>query len=248
MKKPVLFVAALGLIGGAISVSAITPAEVRVKKAIADTMTAEELAAYKVRLAERVNKGAFDRAPGGPVRTPADLCTGTTPEIGTLPYNSGADTTVGQVDNYDLPADTTDPTCTAPTSCTGTGGQTLPPRGAIYTGTGTGPDRAYQFVTSANCALTISMDPTSTQDLALILYQANCSSSLADCGCVSDSGIGGAAETVTLNAVAGTVYYVVVDGYSTGAAPPGPSGPFTVAITGSGCTLTPVELQHFSVN
>jgi hypothetical protein len=246
MNKSVYFVAALGLIGGAISATAITPADVKVKKVIADKMTAAELAAYKERLAERANNGAFDNPRGGLQLTPADLCTGTTPEISALPYNSGADTTTGSVDNYDLPPDTTDPTCTAAATCTGTGGATLPPRGAIYTGTGTGPDRAYQFQVSAACNLTITMVATE-DDMALILYQTACSSNLADCACVSDSGFAGDPETITLAAVPGTTYYVVVDGYSTGATPPGPDGPFSFSITGSGCTLTPVDLQSFTV-
>jgi hypothetical protein len=248
MKRLVLFVAAIGLLGGALQAAAITPAEVKVKKAIADTMTASELAAYKQRLADRVNQGLINRSKGNRLRTPADTCTAATPEIGPLPYTPAADTTVGQADNFDLPADTTNPTCAVGASCTGAGPAGSLPFGAIYTGTGTGPDRAYRIITNANCTLTISMDPTSSQDLALILYQANCSSSLADCACVSDTGIGGAVETVTLNAVAGTTYFVVVDGYSTGATPPGPSGPFTISVTGTGCALTPVGLQTFSVD
>jgi hypothetical protein len=247
MKKFVLLAVALVLVVGAASASAITPAEVKVKKKIADTMTAEELAAYKVKLADRYNRGMFDNAPGGPSLAPADTCAAATPEISGLPYNSGSDTTVGQTDNYDLPSDVVAPTCTAAATCTGTGQAGSLPRGSIYTGTGTGPDRAYQFQTSANCELTLTLS-TTTADQAMILYQANCTSSLTDCACVSDSGFAGDPETIQLSAVAGTVYYIVVDGYSTSAIPPGPSGAFSVAITGSGCTLTPVELEGFSVN
>ena len=243
MKRLVLLVAATCLLGGAVQAVAITPAEVKVKKAIADTMTPQELAAYKQRLADRVNQGLL----GPKLRVPADTCTAATPEIGTLPYAPAADTTVGQVDNFDLPADTTNPTCAVGATCTGAGPAGSLPGGAIYTGTGTGPDRAYRIITNANCALTITMDPTGAQDLALIVYQANCSSSLADCACVDDTGVGGVAESVVLSAVAGTTYFVVIDGYSTGATPPGPSGPFTLSITGTGCALVPVELQSFSV-
>ncbi len=248
MKRLVLFAASACLLAGAVQAAAITPAEVRVKKVIADSMTAEELTAYKQLLADRVNQGLLDRAPGGPTRTPADTCTAATPEIGALPFNPAADTTVGQVDNFDLPPDTTNPTCAVGASCTGGGPAGSLPFGAIYTGTGTGPDRAYRIITDANCALTINMDPTGTEDLALIVYQANCSSALADCACVDDVGGGGAVESVTLNAIAGTTYFVVVDGYSAGATPPGPSGPFALSITGAGCSLTPVELQEFSIS
>lgn len=245
MKRSILVAAGLSILVGMGQASAITPAEVKVKKAIADSMSAEELAAYKQRLAERYNQGLFDRSQGG-VRTPADACTGATPEISALPYNGAADTTVGQTDNYDLPADTTNPTCSVGASCTGAGPAGSLPFGAIYTGTGTAPDRAYRIQTDANCTLTITASPTSAWDLALVVYQANCSSNLADCACVDDTGVASTAESVTLNAVAGTTYYVVADGYSSTGAP-GPSGPFTIGITGSGCNLTPVSLQSFTV-
>lgn len=250
MKRQVIFCAAVALLGFAVQAAAITPDEVRVKKAIADKMTPDELAAYKRILAERYNQGAFDKAKGGnsPILAPGDTCTAATPEISALPYNGAADTTVGQVDNFDLPADTTNPTCAVGASCTGAGPAGSLPFGAIYTGTGTAPDRAYRIQTDANCALTITATPTSAWDTSLIVYQANCSSALTDCACVDDTGVGGDAESVTLNAVAGTVYYAVIDGYSAGATPPGPSGGFNLSITGTGCSLVPVELQSFAVD
>jgi hypothetical protein len=218
-----------------------------VKKAIADTMSPDELAAYKERLAARV---AEKRANPGPL-VPADTCVGATFEIGTLPYVPAADTTVGQVDDFNLPADTTNPTCAASSTCTGAGPAGSLPRGAIYTGTGTGPDRAYRITPDLSCSVSITMDPTGAQDLALIVYQATCSSLLSDCVCVDDTGVGGVAETVTLDMAMGTTYFVVIDGYSTGGTPPGPSGPFTLSITettATGCMLVPVELQNFSID
>jgi hypothetical protein len=223
---------------------ALTADEVRVKKAIADTMTREELAAYKEQVADY-----FSQHPPSPTvitQTPADICSAATPEIDpVLPYGPVPDTTVGATDNFDLPTDTAAPTCTASTNCNGDGSAGSLPRGSIYTGTGTAPDRAWRIRTSANCNLTITMDPTGAQDLALIVYQANCSSSLADCACVDDTDTGGVAESVTLGAVAGTDYFIVVDGYSTGGPPP--SGPYTLHVAGAGCALVPVELQKFSV-
>ncbi len=223
---------------------ALTAEEVVVKQAIAETMTPEELAAYKARVADY-----FSRHPSSlPVipQLPADICTAATPEIDpALPYGPIADTTVGATDHFDLPPDVAAPTCTATTSCNGDGRPGSLPRGSIYTGTGLGPDRAWRIRTSANCNLTITMDPTGAQDLALIVYQANCSSSLADCACVDDTGRGGVAESVTLGAVAGTDYFIVVDGYSTGGPPV--SGPYTLQVAGTGCALVPVELQKFSV-
>jgi hypothetical protein len=224
---------------------ALTADEVVVKKVIADTMTPEELAAYKVRLA--ANFSHLPPPSSVLPQTPSDTCAAATREIDpTLPFGPVADTTVGATNNFDLPHDETDPTCTAATTCTGGGLPASLPRGAIYTGTGTAPDRAWRIRTNANCNLTITMDPTSTHDLALIVYQPTCSSSLADCACVDDTGGDGTAESVTLSAVAGTEYFIVVDGYSS-VGPPGPSGPYTLGIAGAGCALVPVELQQFSV-
>lgn len=224
--------------------------QVRVKKALADKMTPAQYQAHVEKMAKflaaRANGQGAAAAQGS--RTPGDTCTAATYEISALPFGPAASTTVGGTDNYDLPADTTNPTCTASSACTGTGTAGSLPRGAIYTGTGTGPDTAFRIRTSANCDLSITMQPTGAEDLALEVFQTQCSSSLSDCNCVSDSGFGGQSETVTLSAVAGTDYFVVTDGYSSGGTPPGPSGPFTVAIAGSGCTLTPVQLQNFGID
>lgn len=244
-------VALIALAFAATGALAITPDQVRVKKAIADSMTAEQLAAYKERLAANINSAAPQVKLDKAILAPADTCVATTPEISSLPYNPAADTTVGMADDFDLPADTTAPTCTAATTCTGAGPAGSLPRGGIYTGTGTAPDRAYQIQVDQSCTLNITMDPTGAQDLSLIVYEAQCSSALADCVCVDDTGVGGVAESVSLDAVTGTTYFIVVDGYSTGATPPGPSGPFTLSITettATGCMLTPVELQGFSIH
>lgn len=236
-------------VGRAAAQDAIDTSNIFVKKAIAEKMTPEQLQAYKETLAGRKAAGAFDRAPAGPNgnRTPGNICSAATYELGSLPYGPIGDTTVGATDNYDLPPDVTNPTCTAPGTCTGAGPAGSLPRGAIYTGTGTGPDRAWHIKTSANCNLSISMTPTGGQDLALITYLANCSSSLSDCLCVSDTGIENQTETISLSAVAGTEYFIVIDGYSAGGTPPGPSGPYTLTISGTGCSLVPVELQQISI-
>ncbi|HSX59750.1 MAG TPA: hypothetical protein VLF18_06095 [Tahibacter sp.] len=223
--------------------------QVRVKRALADSMTPEQYAAHVDRMAQLMAAQAAGTQGPTPnvIRAPGDTCVAATPEISALPYNSTG-STVSLVDNFDLPADTTNPTCAAGTSCTGAGPAGSLPFGAIYTGTGTGPDQAFSIRTDANCALTIGMTPTGGQDLALMLYQNQCSSALADCGCVADTGVANGLETITLNAVAGTQYFVVIDGYSAGATPPGPSGPFNLQITGTGCNLTPVQLQSFGID
>jgi hypothetical protein len=221
-----------------------------VRKAIVDRMTPEELHAYRLKLAQAIREGRLQR----PVRpqeaplTPADTCTAATYEIGSLPFNS-SDTTVGMVDDYDLPADITTPTCTASTSCTGGGPAGSLPRGAIYTGTGTAPDRAYRVRVSAPCDLTISgTDTAPNWDLSLIVYQTQCSSDLADCVCVDDTDFADATESVLMNAVPGLDYFIVIDGYSSGGTPPGPSGPFDLSVTGTGCVLVPAELLDFKIS
>jgi hypothetical protein len=205
-------------------------AGVHVKQAIADAMTPEELAEYTARLEAQATVAGL----------PADICDAATHEVSTLPFTPASDTTVGATDNYDLPPDTTNPTCTAAVTCTGAGPAGSLPRGAIYTGTGTAPDRAYRLAVDQNCTLSITATPESAWDLALFVYQSTCSSNLADCACVDDTGVNGVAETITLDAVAGTDYFILIDGYSTGATPPGPSGPFHISVTettATGCAL-----------
>jgi hypothetical protein len=170
----------------------------------------------------------------------ADTCDAATYETGTLPFDGGSDTTVGQTDDLDLPTDVVEPTCTAPTSCTGGGPAESLPRGGVFTGSGTGPDRAYRIRVDQSCSLAITATPEASWDLGVVVFEAGCSSSLADCACIDDDDSVGAAESVTLDAVAGLDYFVVVDGYSTGATPPGPSGPFNLSIaetTATGCAL-----------
>lgn len=221
--------------------------QVRVKAALAATMTPEQYAAHVDKMAKLLAAKANRTVSPNLVTTAGDTCAAATPEVGALPFATTG-TTVGATDNYDLPADTTNPTCAAGTSCTGAGPAGSLPFGAIYTGTGTGPDTAFSIKTNANCTLTLSMTPTGGQDLALELFQGQCSSALADCGCVSDTGVANAVENITLNAVAGQQYFVVVDGYSTGGTPPGPSGPFNISVSGTGCSLTPVQLQSFGID
>ena len=192
-----------------------------------------------------VPKGKFVPMAGGDTQATATC-------ISALPYTDTG-TTVGAIDDYNLPADTTSPTLTAgcATLATGAGPAGSLPRGAVYTGTGTAPDVVYSmsFPSGNPDTLTITMDPTGSQDLALIVYCNTVSSSLADGLCVDDTGVGGVAESVTVgNIAAGTTLYIVVDGYSTGGTPPGPSGPYMLSVTstgatqpscgGGGCTLT----------
>jgi hypothetical protein len=226
-----------------------------VKRAIADRMTPEELHAYKLELARAIKEGRIQRnvRPQFNPLTPADTCTAATYELTSLPFNS-ADTTVGMTDDYDLPPDITLPTCTASTNCTNPDALAgCGPRGCVYAGTGTAPDRAYRIRVSAPCDLTITGTPTAPPpddwDLSLLVYQTQCSSSLADCVCVDDEGFQGMAESVILNAVTGLDYFIVIDGYLEGGMNPPPNlGPFDLSVTGTGCVLVPVELLDFEIS
>lgn len=162
---------------------------------------------------------------------PADTCPLATLEVSTLPFNA-SNSTVGMVDDYDLEV-------AVPSGCS-LGGNS-------WTGTGVAPDMAYAIRTDATCTLDVGVIPTSTWDIALVIYTPQCSNSFADCVIVSDEGFPGDPESVTFTATGGTDYWIVIDGYSTGGTPPGPSGPFDLAITGTGCELVPVELRQFII-
>ncbi|AVP98430.1 hypothetical protein C7S18_15080 [Ahniella affigens] len=231
-------------LGVAFSAAAAEPWEafldqVRIKQAIADSLTPEQLEARKIRLAQWLYQQSL--IGGNASRTPGDVCTAATLETTLGPFN---DTTVGATDDFDLPADTAAPTCTAASTCTGAGPAGSLPRGAIYTGTGTGPDRAFAIRSSTACTMTITMDPA-TQDMALIAYQSTCSSNLADCACVDDTGVAGTAEVVTLDMQAGVDYFVVADGYTT-SGPPGPSDAYTMTFSGPGCTLVGASTVNYT--
>jgi hypothetical protein len=166
-----------------------------------------------------------------------DVCPGTT--ITALPYNDAAGTTVGLVDDYNMATDTTTPTVTGCPTCTatGTGPAASLPRGASYTGTGTGPDSAYTVTfSSAGNSLNVTMTPAA-EDLSLLVYTNVCSSLLPDAIVVSDRGAAAQAETVTISAMPAGTYNIVVDGYGTAA--PGSSGAYTLAVTGSGTIGAP---------
>ncbi len=219
----------------------VAPEHVLVKDAIARTLTPEQLRARRERLATLATPR---RTPARP-DTPGDACPGAIVELPPFPP-SFADTTVGANDDYDLPPDVFAPTCTAPTACTGAGPASSLPRGAIYAGTGRAPDRAFRLRSACDCTLTLTATPQSSWDLALIVYESVCSNAPADCVCVDDTGAQGQAETVVLQVLAERDYYVVIDGYSTAGTPP--SGPYTLALVGPGCSaLCPVELQSLTL-
>lgn len=164
-----------------------------------------------------------------------DTCTSAT-AIGALPYNDTG-TTVGMADNYDLPVAITAPTVTGCPSCNATGGgpAEAAPRGGVFLGSGTGPDVAYSITfSSSNNSIDVTLTPTGSEDLALIVYTDVCSNSLSDAIVVDDDSADGEAEHVVITNMPAGTYNIVVDAYSTGGTPPGPSGPYSIEVTGSG--------------
>ena len=164
----------------------------------------------------------------------SDVCSSAS-QISAVPF-ADSSTTVGATDNYDLPADTTSPTVTGCPTCNATGGGPVGslPRGAVYTGTGTGSDVAYRIsYATNNNSLNVTMDPLGAEDLALIVYTNVCSNLLSDAIVVDDTGSGGVAESVTITNMPSGAYHIVVDGYSSGGTPPGPSGAYSLNVTGS---------------
>lgn len=162
-----------------------------------------------------------------------DTCGTAATPITALPYNDPSGTTIGRADDYDLPADTSAPTVTGCPTCTPDGGGPVGAgiRGGVYTGTGTGPDTAYRISFGVgNANILVNMDSTAA-DMALIVYTNVCSNNLADAIVVDDDGVGGAVESVQITTMPAGTYHIVVDGYSTGATPPGPSDTYTLQVT-----------------
>ncbi|MBK8465234.1 MAG: hypothetical protein IPL32_05330 [Chloracidobacterium sp.] len=192
-------------------------------KATAGLMTSKEvIIADNRRLASRPFEGG-------------DSC-GAATAIGAFPYNDTG-TTLGMTDDYDLPVSIVAPTVTGCPTCIATGGGPVEaaPRGGVFLGTGTGPDVAYSITfTSSNNSIDVTLTPTGSEDLALIVYTDVCSNSLADAIVVDDDNAEGEAEHVVISNMPAGTYNIVVDAYSTGGTPPGPSGPYSIAITGTG--------------
>ena len=80
------------------------------------------------------------------------------------------------------------------------------------------------------------MTPPADVDLSLYVLTPGCPSGSFTTNCIvgDDSGAQGTAEIVSFPAVAGTAYYVVVDGFSNGAAP------VKVRVTG---LLSPLDID-----
>jgi MYXO-CTERM domain-containing protein len=109
------------------------------------------------------------------------------------------------------------------------------PRGTVWQGSGTGPDRAFRFQVDAAMTLTATM--LSTADLGLYLFSSTCTSQLSSCACVSDNSFANQFEIITdIQAVPGVDYFLVVDGFVDPSLGGGPSqGPFDLTILRTAC-------------
>jgi hypothetical protein len=261
MKAVALGLAASLALGSSLSGAEeekIDTSHIRIRKAIAEKLTPEQLQARKELLARRIAERRAALASrgfvGSGVPLPGDSCPTAAFETSALPFNANG-TTVGFANDYVPSLDTL--VCSAPTNCTGRPDG----RGEVWAGTGLGPDRAYRIRTDANCTLTIDLHPTDPEptadDLGLLVYETKCSNDLIDCVCASDTGFPDPDdpdptdndEQVILEARAGTDYFILIDGYD-GSDPPGPGdeGPFTLSITGTGCNLVlPPATQYHTV-
>ena len=69
---------------------------------------------------------------------------------------------------------------------------------------------------------------------------------------MSDTGVPSQSESVLLNAVTGLDYFILIDGYLDMTPPPPPPppnlGPFNLSVTGTGCSLVPVQLLDFKIS
>jgi hypothetical protein len=112
--------------------------------------------------------------------------------------------------------------------------------GAIPAGAGRGPEVTYWVRVDATCALDLTVDPVAA-DLTLYVVSPDCSDVEGQCLALAETGSAGQPETVSFVALAGTDYYVVVDGNN------GAAGAFDLTISGNGCSLVPVELERFTI-
>ncbi|HPG94283.1 MAG TPA: hypothetical protein PLR28_06990 [Dokdonella sp.] len=221
---------AMAVAGMCLSSSAIAQTRINLDnyKSLYPNLSPAERAAYDQALADKLTQARLNWVvPNGPVQ--GDVCT--VPAPGAVNPFTNSSTTVGATNNYDIAT-----TCGV--------GQTL------FGGTGASLDVTYGVVTDANCQVTVSADPTGTNwDLALYVLQAPgaaCTAlpALADAQCITmdDDGASNTTETVTFSAIAGTEYFVIIDGFNAA------TGTFDLNITGTGCSLVPVELEKFSID
>jgi hypothetical protein len=206
-------------------------------KGIWNGLTRAEKDAYREAAREMAREGGRAIALGRTLRPSllgsADTCAEASPELSALPRLFSDDTS-GFGDDYGYgdacgcsPIDPRAPNC-----------------GGFNGDSGVGPDIAYKVVVDQDCTLLAQLSPTDPLvDMALYVT-TDCDDIASGCVGGDDWGAEGQGEEVPFEAVAGTDYWVVVDGFL------GDSGPFELVIVETGstpCSILPVELLTFGV-
>jgi hypothetical protein len=88
-----------------------------------------------------------------------------------------------------------------------------------------GPDLVYSYTALANGMVTVTLTSNGSWDPALWIAPTMCTANGSNCTQASDAIGNMAPEKLTINAVMGTTYYIVVDSYSALE-----GGPFTLAV------------------
>jgi hypothetical protein len=141
----------------------------------------------------------------GPIVPPPANDTCSAPVV-LKPATSVQGSTVGARDDYGV----------GPFSaiCAGTGSTVLP-----------GPDVVYVYTPAASGSFTVTLTPESTFDAVLWYTAGTCGGTGLDCADLSDAKGAGGVETLTVNGVAGTAYYFIVDSIT-----PATSGRFGIGV------------------
>ncbi len=151
-------------------------------------------------------------------RAPADMCPGTTNEVGAVPYSSGGDTTALSAD-YDI---------------AGIGGV------CDTTFNSSANDEAWRVQVDVTCDVNALIDGAHDE----VIYVVTDCTNLAGT-CIASQDNGGTGEDITFTATAGTDYFLIADGWNTAA---GAYTLDIIEVTATGCSLVPVELQGFTVD
>jgi hypothetical protein len=88
-----------------------------------------------------------------------------------------------------------------------------------------GNDLVYSYTAAANGMVNVTLTPDMNWDPALYVLPGMCTADGSTCTQISDNNGAGTPEMLTINAVAGTTYYIVVDSYAFGEA-----GPFALTL------------------
>jgi hypothetical protein len=149
--------------------------------------------------------GAYTLTVDAVVAPPNDLCSGAI-AVNTVPFQHSGDTT-GAAPDYGFPANS----CPGVPSALGSGAN----------------DVVYSFTPTTSGSYVLSVETTGFD--AALYVATDCAMVGATCLGASDSCASNCTELRTLNATAGTTYYIFVDGWAT-TPDPGNSGTYTLKV------------------